>query len=95
MPRIGDESTPILFWNYSHPEVYLEGTDTTGILFAHLLVFRSHLGVFWSRSIQLHDVVSTDGVRVCPSIEMPNRIYHVSLSSFNSSKFCSLPPFFV
>lgn len=92
LPKSGGILTPILFWNHSHPEVVFENFDSYGASFAHLLVLRSHLSIFWSRSLQLTGVYSFDGVCTCSATEPYHRYYHLSLPSFNESKFSPLIP---
>ncbi|KAL5110970.1 Vacuolar protein sorting-associated protein 13B [Taenia crassiceps] len=93
IPKSGSTLTPILFWNHSHPEVVFEDVDSHGVSFAHLLVLRSHLGIFWSRSLHLIGVYSFVGVRSCSATEPYHRYYHISLPSFNEngdSDVCSI-----
>ncbi|VDM34355.1 unnamed protein product [Hydatigera taeniaeformis] len=83
LPKSGDNLTPILFWNNSHPEVDFDDADLYGVSFAHLLVLRSHSGTFWSRSLHLTGVYSFDGVRSCSATFLYNRYYHISLPTLN------------
>ncbi|KAM3186126.1 hypothetical protein ACTXT7_004958 [Hymenolepis weldensis] len=80
---VNEKFIPLLFWNFTHPDVIFKGVDSKGILFAHLLVLRSRLGVFWSRSLQLAEIVSTDGVRMFESTGPLRRYYHVSLTGYD------------
>lgn len=62
---------------------------------AHLLVLRSRLGVFWSRSLHVLDIDSTLGTLtsdsvVLKSVEVESTLkhfYHLSLPTYNSSMF--------
>nr|CDS17621.1 vacuolar protein sorting associated protein 13B [Echinococcus granulosus] len=85
LPKSGGTLTPVLFWNHSHPEIVFGDVDSHGVSLAHLLVLRSHLGIFWSRSLQLAGVHSFDGVRSCPVTGSYHRYYHISLPSFNEN----------
>nr|CDS31286.1 vacuolar protein sorting associated protein 13B [Hymenolepis microstoma] len=80
-----EKPLPLLFWNFTHPDVVFEGVDSKGILFAHLLVLRSHLGVFWSRSLQLSEVASSDGIRMFESTGPLRRYYHISLAGYDEN----------
>uniref|UniRef100_A0A5K3F779 VPS13_C domain-containing protein n=2 Tax=Mesocestoides corti TaxID=53468 RepID=A0A5K3F779_MESCO len=83
LPPFAKNPTPVLLWNCSHPNVACRDIDLKGILFAHVLVLRSQLGVFWSRSLQLFEVFSTDGVRCFSHTKQVRRYYHLSLPSFD------------
>lgn len=78
------KALPILFWNFTHPGAVFKGVDSRGILFGHMIVLRSGRGVFWSRSLQVGEILSTDGVRSMMDLVEPlKRYYHVSLSGYN------------
>lgn len=96
LPSSVDEKfIPLLFWNFTHPDVVFKGVDSKGILFAHLLVLRSRLGVFWTRSLQLAEITSTDGVRMFESTGPLRRYYHVSLTGYDEGRFLLYTSFFV
>ncbi|KAM7537419.1 hypothetical protein Aperf_G00000067116 [Anoplocephala perfoliata] len=86
LPASGGETStvPLLFWNFTHPNAVFEGVDSNGILFAHLLVLRSCLGVFWNGDPNECSLLLT------LSNESPSGIWTLYLDNLSMSLSASL-----